>query len=84
MKHTKNNCQASNLIIANNCGLACANCGACKCGGKNEIDVKKMNEQLEKEMEFTDEILELMDARDEITHGDMQGILMAVYKKYFK
>lgn len=32
MRHTKENCTASNQIIADICGLACANCGACKCG----------------------------------------------------
>jgi hypothetical protein len=36
MTHTKDNCKASDLIIADACGLACANCGACKCGKCNE------------------------------------------------
>lgn len=32
MKHTKTNCRSFDQIIADRCGLACANCGACKCG----------------------------------------------------
>jgi len=36
MKHTKQTCLAHHLIIADKCGLACANCGACKCGMCNE------------------------------------------------
>ena len=36
MKHLKENCSARHQIIANKCGLACANCGACKCGGETE------------------------------------------------
>lgn len=31
MTHLKTNCSRQNLILANRCGLACANCGACKC-----------------------------------------------------
>lgn len=32
MRHTKDNCLAHHQIIADDCGLACANCGECKCG----------------------------------------------------
>lgn len=36
MTHLKDNCRRDDLIIADRCGLACANCGACKCGHCNE------------------------------------------------
>lgn len=36
MRHTKDNCLAHHQIIADDCGLACANCGECKCGECNQ------------------------------------------------
>lgn len=36
MKHKKDNCQAHHMIIADCCGLGCANCLICKC----EVNVK--------------------------------------------
>jgi hypothetical protein len=40
-------------------------------------------EQLKKEAKFTSDILDLMEHRDEITQSDLQGVLAAVYRKYF-
>lgn len=42
MKHLKSDCLAHHLIIGNNCGLVCANCGACNC-----IDDERPIEKLE-------------------------------------
>lgn len=32
MKHLKDNCTAGHLFIGSECGLACGNCLACRCG----------------------------------------------------
>jgi hypothetical protein len=40
-------------------------------------------EQIKKEAQFTSDILDLIEHRDEITQSDMQGVLAAVYWKYF-
>lgn len=41
-------CKASDLIIGNDCGLVCANCGACKCqDDKRPIEELDTLEQLE-------------------------------------
>lgn len=49
---------------------------------KKRKDEKNIN--LNNENDFVDEILELIQNSDEITQSDMQGILSATYKKYFK
>jgi len=41
MIHFKGDCCASDMIIANRCGLACSNCGACKCMGEYEGEYEK-------------------------------------------
>ncbi len=40
MKHLKETCKASDLIIACTCGLACANCGACNCEEHKQKKIK--------------------------------------------
>lgn len=44
MKHLKKNCQVHHLIIAD-CGLACANCGVCKCGKVHHEEEKEEEEK---------------------------------------
>lgn len=46
MIHLKQTCLAHHLIIADKCGLACANCGACKCGecNKKQPEIRPLND----------------------------------------
>lgn len=45
----RKDCTAHDLIIGNNCGLVCANCGACKCQNDkrptSELDTLERLEQ---------------------------------------
>lgn len=42
MIHKKKNCLAHDLILADCCGLGCANCGVCKCSDKLTDTQKKI------------------------------------------
>jgi hypothetical protein len=40
LNHKKSNCTANDLIVACACGLACSNCGACKCKSNFVVPVE--------------------------------------------
>lgn len=50
---------AHHLILGNKCGLVCANCGACKCGGKNEPLSEEAKDIIRPEWEKTMQFLHL-------------------------
>lgn len=58
MKHLKNNCTIHDLILAD-CGLACANCGMCKCGKvhheEEKIEAKKRLDKITQSNRLTPE-----------------------------
>lgn len=71
MKHTKTNCTANHIIL-DDCGVSCANCGACDC---------KEHLMKTKQSQYEDEILDIIDHRDEFTRGDLQGVVSALVMK---